>query len=59
MINLSVSLFGQITRYRIYTVSRGPIRLLEIQYPTSNIIYIYIYIYIYILCVGINMTCSP
>ena len=43
MINLSVSIFGQITRYRIYTVSRGPIRLLEIQYPMSNIYNIYIY----------------
>ena len=33
MINLSVSIFGQITGYGIYTLSREPIRLLEIQYP--------------------------
>ena len=33
MTNLSVSIFGQITGYRIYTMSREPIKLLEIQYP--------------------------
>ena len=37
MINLSVSIFGQITGYRIYTVGREPIRLLEIQYPVFGI----------------------
>ena len=35
--NLSVSIFEQITGYRIYTVSREPIRLLEIQYPVFGI----------------------
>ena len=35
---VSVSIFGQITRYRIYTVSREPIRLLEIQYPVFGIV---------------------
>ena len=33
MIKLSVSIFGQTTGYRIYTVSIGPIRLPEIQHP--------------------------
>ena len=38
MINLSVSKYGQITGYRIYTVSREPIiLLLEIQYPVFGI----------------------
>ena len=37
VIKLSVSIFGQITGYRIYTVSREPIRLLEIQYPVFGI----------------------
>ena len=36
-INLSISIFGQTTGYRIYTVSRKPIRLLEIQYPVFTI----------------------
>ena len=35
--NFSVSIFGQITGYRIYTASREPIRLLEIQYPVFGI----------------------
>ena len=34
---LSVSKFGQTTGYRIYTASREPIRLLEIQYPVFGI----------------------
>ena len=37
VIKLSVSIFGQITVYRIYTVSREPIRLPEIQYPVFGI----------------------
>ena len=38
MINLPpVSIFGQTTGYRIYMVSREPIRLLEIQYPVFGI----------------------
>ena len=37
MINLSVSMFGQITGYRMYTTSREQIRLLEIQYPVFGI----------------------
>ena len=37
MIKLSVSIFGQITGYRIYTVSRQPIRIREIQYPMFGI----------------------
>ena len=37
MILRSVSIFGQTTEYRIYTVSREPIRLLEIQYPVFGI----------------------
>ena len=32
MIKLSVSILGQTTGYRIYTLSREPIRLPEIQY---------------------------
>ena len=38
MINLSVSIFGQITGYRIYIVSREPIRLLKIQYPVFVVV---------------------
>ena len=34
---LSVSVFGQITGYRIYTVSREPIRLPEIPYPVVGL----------------------
>ena len=37
MINLLVSIFGQVTGFRFYTVSREPIRLLETQYPVSSI----------------------
>ena len=39
VIKLSVSVFGQTTctGYRIYTVSREPIRLLEIQYLVFGI----------------------
>ena len=37
MINLSVFIFGQNTGYKIYTVGREPIRLLEIQYPVFGI----------------------
>ena len=40
MANLLVSIFGQITGYRIYTVSREPIRLLEIQ--LSNVLFLII-----------------
>ena len=36
-IKLSVSTFWQTTGYRIYTVSREPIRLPEIQYPMFGI----------------------
>ena len=32
VIKLSLSIFGQTTRYRIYTVNGEPIRLPEIQY---------------------------
>ena len=32
MIKLSVSIFGQTTGYRIYTVSRDPIRLSSVWY---------------------------
>ena len=35
---LAVSIFGQTTGYRIYTVSREPIRLLEIQYLVFSIL---------------------
>ena len=38
MINLSVSIFGQNTGYRIFTVSREPIRLLEVQYSGFGIL---------------------
>ena len=37
MMKLSVSIFGQTTEYRIYTVSREPIILPEIQYPVFGI----------------------
>ena len=37
MIKLPVSIFGQTTGYRIYTVHREPIRLPEIQYPVRGI----------------------
>ena len=37
VIKLSVSIFGQTTGYRIYAVSRKPIRLPEIQYPVFGI----------------------
>ena len=37
VIKLSVSIFGQTTGYRIYTVTRKPIRLPEIQYPVFSI----------------------
>ena len=56
MIKLLVSIFGQPTGYRIYTVSREPIRLLEIQYPVfphgehlKNDVCMYVYTHIYIL----------
>ena len=38
VIKLSVSIFRQTTGYRIYTVSREPIRFGEIQYPVFGII---------------------
>ena len=37
MIELSVSIFGQTAVYRIYTVSREPMRLPEIHYPVFGI----------------------
>ena len=37
VIKMLVSIFGQITVYKIYTVSREPIRLLKIQYPVFGI----------------------
>ena len=37
VIKLLVSIFGQTTVYKIYTVSREPIRLLEIQYLVFGI----------------------
>ena len=37
MIKLSVSIFGQTTGDRIYTMSREPIRLPEIQYLVFGI----------------------
>ena len=37
VIKLSVSIFGQTEVYRIYTVSREPMRLPEIQYPVIGI----------------------
>ena len=37
VIKLSVSIFGQTAVYKIYTVSREPIRLPEIQYPVFGI----------------------
>ena len=38
VMKLSVSIFGQTTGYRIYTVSREPIRLPEIRYPVFGIL---------------------
>ena len=38
---MSVSIFGQTTGYRIYTVSRELIGLSEIHYPVFGIQYIY------------------
>ena len=32
-----VSIFGQTTEYKIYTLSREPIRIPEIQYPVFDI----------------------
>ena len=37
VIKVSVSIFGQTAVYRIYTVSREPIRLPKIQYPVFGI----------------------
>ena len=37
VIKMLVSIFGQTTVYKIYTVSREPIRLPEIQYPMFGI----------------------
>ena len=37
VIKLSVAIFGQTARYRIYTVSREPIKIPEIQYPVLRI----------------------
>ena len=37
VLKLSVSIFGQTTGYGIYTVSREPIRLPEIQNPVFGI----------------------
>ena len=37
MIKLSVSISGQTAGYRIYTVSKEPIRLPEVQYPVFGI----------------------
>ena len=37
VIKLSVSILGQTTGYKIYTVSRKPIRLPEIQYSVFGI----------------------
>ena len=37
VIKLSVSIFGQTTGYRIYTVSREQIRLPEARYPVFGI----------------------
>ena len=37
MIKLSVSIFGQTAVYRIYTMSREPIRLPEFQYTVFGI----------------------
>ena len=37
VIKMLVSIFGQTIVYKIYTVSREPIRLLEIQYPVFGI----------------------
>ena len=37
VIKMLVSIFGQITVYKIYTVSREPIRLPKIQYPVFGI----------------------
>ena len=37
-----VSIFGETTVYKIYTVSREPIRLLEVQYPVFGILIVII-----------------
>ena len=37
MIKLSVSIFGQTSGYRIYTMGREPIKNPEIQYPVFGI----------------------
>ena len=37
VIKMLVSIFGQITVYKIYTVSTEPIRLPKIQYPVFGI----------------------
>ena len=37
MIKLSISTFGQITVCRVYTVSREPLKLPEVQYPVFGI----------------------
>ena len=36
-VSRSVSIFGQTSGYRIYTVGIVPVRLLEIQYPVFDI----------------------
>ena len=38
VIKMLVSIFGQTTVYRVYTVSREPIRFLEIQYCAWHLI---------------------
>ena len=37
IIKLSVSIFGQTTGYKVFSVSREPFRLPEIQYPVFGI----------------------
>ena len=37
VLNLLFSIFGQTTGYRIYTVSKKPVRLPEIRYPVFGI----------------------
>ena len=39
VIKVTVSIFGQAAVYRIYTVSREPIRLPEIQHPVFLIVF--------------------
>ena len=37
VVKLSVLVFGQTTRYRIYTVNKEPMRLPDIQYPLKEV----------------------